>query len=112
MHIERLVLSGFRGFGPEPTTIDLTPGLTSFLGANGAGKTAAMQAMQRLFGITADQRRLQRQDFHIPANEDAAPGQRTFFLEAILALSGLHGDGGAAAVPDFSTRWRRTKPVT
>ena len=101
MYIERLVLSGFRGFGPEPTTINLTPGLTAFLGANGAGKTAAMQAMQRLFGITADQRRLRRQDFHIPANEDAAPGQRTFFLEAILAFPELHSGGDVAAVPEF-----------
>lgn len=101
MYIERLVLSGFRGFGPEPTTIDLALGLTAFVGANGAGKTAAMQAMQRLFGVTADQRRLRRQDFHIPANEDAAPGQRTFFLEAILAFPELQGGGGAAAVPEF-----------
>ncbi|WP_312161147.1 AAA family ATPase [Phenylobacterium sp.] len=101
MYIERLVLSGFRGFGPEPTTIDLRPGLTAFVGANGAGKTAAMQAMQRLFGITADQRRLRRQDFHVPANEDAAPAQRTFFLEAILAFPELQGGGDAAAVPEF-----------
>jgi putative ATP-dependent endonuclease of OLD family len=101
MYIERLVLSGFRGFGPEPTTIDLMPSLTAFVGANGAGKTAAMQAMQRLFGITADQRRLRRQDFHIPANEDAAPGERTFFLEAILAFPELEGVGDGAAVPEF-----------
>lgn len=101
MYIERLVLAGFRGFGPEQTTIDLTPGLTAFVGANGAGKTAAMQAMQRLFGITADQRRLRRQDFHIPANEDATPAQRTFFLEAILAFPELQGGGDAAAVPEF-----------
>ena len=101
MYIERLVLSGFRGFGPGPTTIDLTAGLTAFVGANGAGKTAAMQAMQRLFGITADQRRLRRQDFHIPANEDAAPGQRTFFLEATLAFPELQSGRDAAAVPEF-----------
>lgn len=101
MYIERLVLSGFRGFGPEPTTIELTPSLTAFVGANGAGKTAAMQAMQRLFGITADQRRLRRQDFHVPANENAVPGQRTFFLEAILAFPELQGGGDAAAVPEF-----------
>ena len=101
MHIERLVLSGFRGFGPEPTTIDLRPGLTAFVGTNGTGKTAVMQAMQRMFGIASEQRRLRRQDFHIPANEDAAPAQRTFYLEAILAFLELQVGGEAAAVPEF-----------
>jgi len=101
MYIERLVLSGFRGFGPEPTTIDLRPGLTAFVGANGAGKTAVMQSMQRMFGITSDQRRLRRQDFHIPANEGAAPSQRTLYLEAILAFPELQDGGDASAVPEF-----------
>jgi putative ATP-dependent endonuclease of OLD family len=54
MFIERLALTTFRCFGPVPTVIDLTSGLTTFVGVNGAGKTAVMQALQRLFGITGD----------------------------------------------------------
>lgn len=61
-----------------------------------------MQALQRLFGITGDQRRIRRQDFHIPANEAVAPLQRHFSLEAILAFPELDSeDVGAEAIPEF-----------
>jgi hypothetical protein len=102
MFIEKLILTNFRCFGPAPTTIDLTSGLTTFVGANGAGKTAVMQALQRLFGVTGDQRRLRRQDFHIPSADLASPLQRSFTLEAILAFPELDAGGaGGAAVPEF-----------
>jgi hypothetical protein len=102
MFIERLTLVNFRCLGPDALTIDLTPGLTAFVGVNGTGKTAFMQALQRLFGITGDHRRLRRQDFHVPAVEAAAPLQRTFVLEAVLAFPELDGGGGdAGAIPEF-----------
>jgi len=102
MFIEKLILSNFRCFGPAPTTIDLTSGLTAFVGANGAGKTAVMQALQRLFGVTGDQRRLRRQDFHVPSTEAVPPPQRNFVLEAIVAFPELDGVGAdGAAIPEF-----------
>lgn len=101
MFIERLTLINFRSFGAE-TNIDLTPGLTAFIGVNGAGKTAAMQALQRLFGITGDQRSIRRQDFHVPVAEEAVPPHRQLILEAILAFPELDEDGAeAVAVPEF-----------
>ena len=36
MHLERLILTNFRCFGPEPHTIDLSTGMTAFIGANGS----------------------------------------------------------------------------
>ncbi len=102
MFIERLSLTNFRCFGPEVTSVDLTSGFTTFVGVNGAGKTALMQALQRLFGVTGDQRRLRRQDFHVPSAELVAPLQRTFLLEAIVAFPELDADGaGGAAIPEF-----------
>jgi putative ATP-dependent endonuclease of OLD family len=102
MFIERLSLTNFRCFGSDALTIDLTSGLTVFVGVNGAGKTAVMQALQRLFGINGDHRRLRRQDFHVPAVELITPLQRTFVLEAILAFPELDADGaGGAAIPEF-----------
>lgn len=102
MFIERLILTNFRCFGPEATTIDLTSGLTTFIGANGSGKTAVMQALQRLFGITSDQRRIRRQDFHVPAAEGISPQQRHFSIEAILAFPELDAPAEpAAAIPEF-----------
>ena len=103
MFIERLVLTNFRAFGPQATEIALGPGLTAFIGVNGAGKTAVMQALQRLFGVTGDHRRLRRQDFHVPSDEEAPPLQRQIVLEAILAFPELDAgeEGGADAVPEF-----------
>jgi energy-coupling factor transporter ATP-binding protein EcfA2 len=101
MFVERLAITNFRCFGPEPVTIQLEKGLTAFVGANGAGKTSVMHALQRLFGVTADQRRLRRQDFHVPAAELVALATRTFSLEAIIAFPELDVDGAAAAVPEF-----------
>lgn len=101
MFIERLTLTNFRSFGAE-TNIDLTAGLTTFVGANGAGKTAVMQALQRLFGITGDQRRIRRQDFHVPTDEDTAPLCRQFTLEATLAFPELDAERAeAGAIPEF-----------
>lgn len=102
MFIERITLTNFRCFGQEGTSIGLTPGLTAFVGANGTGKTAVMQALQRLFGISGDQRRVRRQDFHVPPTEIEAPQQRHLIIEAILAFPELDTeDQDAAAVPEF-----------
>lgn len=102
MYIEKLSLTNFRCFGSAATTIDLKSGLTTLVGVNGAGKTAVLQALQRLFGITGEQRRLRRQDFHIPSVEPAAPAQRTLVLEAILAFPELDAGGpNAGAIPEF-----------
>ena len=69
MYIESLVLQNFRCFGNQRTVIALGPGLTPFIGSNGAGKTAACQALQRLFGITTDERTVRIDDFHVPAGK-------------------------------------------
>jgi putative ATP-dependent endonuclease of OLD family len=102
MFIEQISLKNFRCFGPDTTSVDLTNGLTTFVGVNGAGKTALMQALQRLFGVTSDQRRLRRQDFHAPSNELAPPFLRNFVLEAIIAFPELDTDGAdGATIPEF-----------
>jgi len=102
MYIEQLSLKNFRCFGEPQATIDLDPGLTTFIGVNGAGKTSVLQALQRLFGITGEQRRIRRQDFHVPSSEDAAPTERTLTLDAILAFPELEaGRESVRAVPEF-----------
>jgi putative ATP-dependent endonuclease of OLD family len=102
MFIERLILTNFRCFGPQSRSIDLALGLTTFVGVNGAGKTAVMQALLRLFGVTGDQRRLRRQDFHIPVAEDGPVLQRSFVIEAIIAFPELDSEeSDDAAIPEF-----------
>jgi ABC-type cobalamin/Fe3+-siderophores transport system ATPase subunit len=101
MFLERLHLTNFRCFGPQTTSIDMAPGLTALVGVNGSGKTAVMQALLRLFGVTSEHRRVRRQDFHVPSVEAASPPERDFVIEAILSFPELDGSGGHAAVPEF-----------
>ena len=101
MHIERLHISNFRCFSPQECTIALQRDLTAFIGVNGAGKTAVLLALLRMFGVTADQRRLRRQDFHVPAHEAAPAAQRSLVIEAIVAFPELDGLGDLAAIPEF-----------
>ena len=101
MHIERIFLRNFRCFGPLGTEIPLAPSLTAFVGINGSGKTAVMQAFQRLFGLTSEQRRLRRRDFHVPADEKALLTERRLELEVILSFPELDGGTATTAVPEF-----------
>lgn len=105
MHIESLTLRNFRCFGDQRTAIDLKPDLTAFIGTNGAGKTAACQALQRLFGITNADRAIRLEDFHVPPDEAQTPASRTLTVEATLAFPELEVDGTETdAVPEFFHR--------
>ena len=96
------MLVNFRCFGPEPRTIDLSRSLTAFVGVNGSGKTAVMLAFQRLFGVTGEQRRVRRQDFHIPVVEAGSVRQRRLVLEAIITFPELDEEGADdSVIPEF-----------
>jgi putative ATP-dependent endonuclease of OLD family len=101
MYLERLHLTNFRCFGPQTTTIDMARGLTAFVGVNGSGKTAVMQALLRLFGFASEYRRVRRQDFHVPNAEAGPPLQRELVIEAILSFPELDDAQGHAAIPEF-----------
>ncbi|KVR84402.1 ATP-dependent nuclease [Burkholderia vietnamiensis] len=101
MHIERLVLESFRCFGPQQTEVVLGPGLVALVGDNGTGKTALMQALQRMFGVTSEQRRVRKQDFHVPCDEVERPVARTLVIEAIVVFPELDADDENPAVPAF-----------
>ncbi|MGN6826420.1 ATP-dependent nuclease [Paucibacter sp. M5-1] len=101
MYIELVTLTNFRCFGAQGTKLSLDSSLTALVGANGSGKTAVMQCLQRLFGMTAEQRRLRRRDFHVPANEKAVPPLRELSLEAILVFPELDSGTETTAVPEF-----------
>ncbi|MCQ8865983.1 ATP-dependent nuclease [Vibrio splendidus] len=102
MHIEELVIKNFRSFDAEGQGICLRDDLTALIGANGTGKTVVMLALQRLFGISGEQRQIRRQDFHIPSNESEPVKERQFTIEAIIAFPELDDeDGDHSAIPDF-----------
>lgn len=66
MKLSSVTLTNFRCFGPETQTIPLDSGLVSLLGANGAGKSAVLAALSKVFGLTNADRALERNDFHLP----------------------------------------------
>lgn len=90
MHIQSVTISGFRSFGPVPHKIDFADGLTAVVGPNASGKTALLQALCKMFGVSRAQRTVQHSDFHLPV--DVAPDDRTtrnLVIEIIIALPEL-----------------------
>ena len=90
MNIESVTLSGFRSFGPDPVEVSFALGMTAVVGANASGKTALLQALGKLFGVTRAQRTIHRSDFHLPPDTDPEDrSTRTLFVDVLLVLSEL-----------------------
>lgn len=101
MKLEKIRLSGFQSFGLNPTELTLEE-ITYLIGPNGSGKTAALQALCRLFAFNPALRRVQRSDFHIPFNEENAPDERNLWIEADFFFPELAEDEDNSAVaPHF-----------
>lgn len=101
MQLSRITLNGFRCFGPVPTTVEISP-LTAFVGTNGAGKTAILMALVRMFGITGGQRNLTKEDFHVAVGEETAD-ERSLCVEARFDFPELIDEeegARSAAVPE------------
>jgi len=96
MHIESVTITGFRCFGTNPVTIPFSQGLTAIVGPNASGKTAVLQALMRLFGVTRVQRTIVPSDFHVPTTEVERPKSRTLTIDVRLSLPELL-DGSATA---------------
>jgi putative ATP-dependent endonuclease of the OLD family len=113
MKIESLSVRNFRCFGPRPTRIGLESAITALVGGNGSGKTAAFQALSRLFGVTASQRAVRRQDFHVPADREGLESGANLSIEAIFSFPELEGfdeNAVADAVPEVFLQMAASAP--
>lgn len=81
MKLQTIRLSNFQSFGAVPTEVTLED-ITYLIGPNGSGKTAALQALCRLFAFDPSLRRILRSDFHVAFNEEAPPAERQLWIEA------------------------------
>lgn len=100
MHIAAVTLTNFRCFGPTPTVVTLED-LTAFVGANGVGKTAVLTALSRVYGVTSQERRLRRSDFHVPPDQD--PDDITSLsltIELRIDFPELRDGNSSPAVPE------------
>jgi len=101
MKLQAIRLSNFQSFGTAPTEIRLEE-ITYLIGPNGSGKTAALQALCRLFAFDPSLRRVLRSDFHVPFNEAVPPAERQLWIEADFLFPELHNDEDNSTVaPHF-----------
>lgn len=100
MKITCLIVSNFRCFG-EKTAINLED-LTTFVGGNACGKTAALAALARLFGVAPGDRGIRKSDFHVPPDADlAAITELSLFIEARIDFPELEDEEASGeAVPE------------
>ncbi|MFA9459404.1 ATP-dependent nuclease [Thiohalorhabdus sp. Cl-TMA] len=113
MKIERVSLTNFRSFGPGSTVIDFERAVTCLIGSNGAGKTAAFLALSRIFGTGSNQRKVRRQDFHIPAATEELESGASLGVEVVLGFPELDGEEDedvADAVPEFFRQMAASGP--
>lgn len=112
MKIETISVRNFRCFGPNQMAICLQEQVTAFVGGNGSGKTALLQALSRLFGVTRTDRTITKKDFHIAHNEEELPDGRTLEIECLLGFPELdeEEDEDATSVPDFFNHMAASGP--
>src|SRR5262245_6881874 len=92
-----MTIAGFRCFGLKPQKLELSGNFTAIVGPNASGKTAILQALCKLFGITRAQRTIRRSDFHLAPGispDDRSP--RDLFIEVIVALPELAKESATA----------------
>lgn len=103
MRLSKLKLCNYRCFGAEEQVI-LLDDLTTFIGNNSAGKTAALSALNCMFSENSSDRILRRSDFHLPkAKEPDEMENQNLYVEAVFEFEELKtGDGNSEyAIPIF-----------
>ncbi|MEJ1143603.1 ATP-dependent nuclease [Stenotrophomonas sp. CCNWLW162] len=104
MRIESVRISGFRCFGATPTKVSLASSVTAIIGPNAAGKTAVLQALTKLFGVSRAQRTIHRSDFHVgPRDNPDDRDSKALFIEVVIGFPELKaGEATAEAIaPSF-----------
>jgi putative ATP-dependent endonuclease of the OLD family len=106
MRLAKLILTNFRCFGPQEMSVDFDD-LTAIIGANSAGKTALLYAIQKLFGTSSRDREIRRSDFHVPIDKKPeAMEHGDLQIEAIIEFPELVEESGSSesTVPPFFER--------
>ena len=103
MRLTKIKLSNFRCFGPNEQTI-LIDDLTTFIGNNSAGKTAALAALNCMFSENSNDRLLHRSDFHLPKEKKPEEmEEQSLYVEAVFQFDELETEGqdGEYAIPYY-----------
>ena len=88
MKIDKLIIDGFKCFKTR-TEIELNC-ITCFIGTNSSGKSAALEALCRLFGDSNHLKTVQKGDFYVEQGKTIDDyDNRQFFIEAIISFPEL-----------------------
>ena len=102
MRLLKLKLRNYRCFGNNEQIIPID-NITSFIGNNSSGKTAALLALNCLFSNNSSDRILKRSDFHLP--KDTKPENletQELYIETVFTFDELeNGEDGTSSVPTF-----------
>jgi putative ATP-dependent endonuclease of OLD family len=92
MLLKKVIVSGYKSISTGfPQTIEFEPDVTAFIGHNGTGKSAALEALNKLFSIDHSLRGINVSDFHLEDDADKNTS-RSLVIEAWFFLSDACGN--------------------
>ncbi|MFT5675981.1 MAG: putative ATP-dependent endonuclease of OLD family [Paraglaciecola sp.] len=87
MFLKKVIVSGYKSISTAfPQTIEFAPDVTSFIGHNGTGKSATLEALNKLFSIDHSLRGISTSDFHLE-DDSHKDTPRSLFIDAWFSLS-------------------------
>ncbi len=101
MRLSKIKLFNFRCFGEEEHTIAIDD-LTTFIGSNSAGKTAALAALNCMFSEFTSDRNIRRSDFYVPKN--VLPENMTeqkMYIETVFEFKNIREGKEDDSIPQF-----------
>ena len=101
MKLTKLKLKNYRCFGEVEQTLHVD-NITALVGANSAGKTAALSALNCLFSPYTVDRIIKRSDFHLPAKKKPEEvDYQSLSIEAVFIFDELENGINSDAVAGF-----------
>lgn len=91
MKLSKLVLSNFQCFGEQPEIVELENDISILIGLNGTGKTATLQALSRMFGVSEGSRKVRVEDFHCMSNPEVTQSE-SLYIEAWFSFPELSNE--------------------
>lgn len=101
MRLSKIKLFNFRCFGEVEHTIAIDD-LTTFIGSNSAGKTAALAALNCMFSEFTSDRNIRRSDFYVPKN--VLPENMTeqkMYIETVFEFKNIREGKEDDSIPQF-----------
>lgn len=102
MRLGKVKLYNFRSFSEEQTI--QFDDLTTIIGNNSSGKTAALAALNIIFSQISNERILKRSDFHVPRNKKPEDMEKQeLYIEAVFSFDEVQSENSdkSFAIPLF-----------